>query len=722
MTIPLFSISISATGVGATISDAKAIASQELLSQISVTVSSKQRVMQSVSANEKTELFFEDIQLRSDLNLIGLQYQIVEEKKRFVVIASISEDTLPLYLEKLASVKNNIEEIENRLEEQSSVEVKKVYLLKLIGFYKEYEAYSTIAKILDEKAVVPKLSRTKAGAELDYLNLLIAESDLLTSTLTNLNQNAISPKDHMATVEAQNKIQLIAQQLEMNQRERERIKQEQAKQREYFFASVDIAIQESAQRMSQLADTINEQSGNGRISEEPLEYIRTIEEIKQRYLEIKTTILNEYDLLAIGIRNRYAQEIRIIEDSSYRIGEIVNGLPTDWAVKLRNDQISQKNLEMQMELESVMNTLEDSVSSKMYDLQTAIEYSNRSLEAKTFIIDSSLDNVVYKIGSYDGLERGWPVAIQFTILGADFSHDLYLPYSKITSSPLPKLSVETDKDMQAYHDYLNNVELYETFIKTTDNPLIIDISYSISMLDKPSAYIITPRSYSIKRADTGQNFFSQSIENAVLYSKEFSFQPANSLPFSYDASYAREMQEVTEKLKRIAKQENTKKILDAQLAESKMYYRSGIGLSVGYGLYEYEYTDYSFYSSWESTELVLDFPISFSAFMTPVNYLYIGLGLDAHILLDFEETYPSYIGIAPILGFVYPFPTERDTNFWKPFVELRFVASAVGLESVLCLGLSYDEIGLGFGGEMALRLHTSGPLQGMVSMLYGITF
>ena len=110
--------------MGATISDAKAIASQELLSQISVTVSSKQRVMQSVSANEKTELFFEDIQLRSDLNLIGLQYQIVEEKKRYVVTASISEDTLPLYLEKLASVKNNIEEIENRLEEQSiSVEL-----------------------------------------------------------------------------------------------------------------------------------------------------------------------------------------------------------------------------------------------------------------------------------------------------------------------------------------------------------------------------------------------------------------------------------------------------------------------------------------------------------------------------------------------------------------------------------------------------------------------
>lgn len=724
--IPLFGTSIRATGEGATLSEAKAFAGQELLTKIIVTVSSEQRLIQAASDKDKTELFFEDIQLQSELDLIGVEYQTVElNKNRVVVTAVLSDSTLPLYMDKLSLLKQSIEEIEKRLDEQSSIESKKVYLLRLISYYAEYEAYSIIARLFDNTIKIPRLSRTRAGAELDYLNLLIAESELLNITLADIKQGTSSIKSQLTAVEAKSKIQMIAQQLEINQRELNRIEQEQSKKRDLFFSDIQNAIQESAKQMVLLADIKNGQRIDEKPGITPYELIVQLEDLKQRYLEIQAAIMNEYNYLSEGIKNRYEQEIATIEGASYRIGEIANGMPTEWAINLRNNQIVNKNGEMQIELDLVMKALENSVASQMFEIKTSIELGYKNLESKTFFIDSSSSDFVYKIESYDGLIRAWPIMMNYTILGVDFQQDLELTYSEVTSLPLPNFSTETDDDIEAYYQYLNNVELYETYLMSTTGPITTRVSYSISISDQLSSYVIIPRAYTVIRTDTGRIILEQPIEDAVLDSKVYIYQPTSNFQFPFESVYDLELSRVAEKKKEIERKEKIKNHLASELSNPKMFYRSGIGISIGTGFFDYTYT-YTYSNlpnySYDTEISVIAFPISLSVYFTPINYFYLGLSLDAQILLDYMETYPSYIGVSSILGLTYPLYSESISSVWKPFLELRLGTSAMGTETVLGLGVAYCEKDIGIGGDMAIRINTSGPLKGMFSMISGVTF
>lgn len=718
LSLPLFGVAINATGEGKTLNEAKVRAGQELLTQITVTVSSKQRLVQSATSEGKEELFLEDIQLQSELELLGVQYKVVEEtKKRVVVSASLSEETLPLYLEKLDWLDANIKEIENRLVDQSSIESKKIHLLKLISYYDDYEAYSMIAKSLDEKIAVPMLSRPKSGAELDYLNLLIAESDILASKLAELKQDHLPTKNEFSTLEAQSKIEMIARQLEINQNERERIEQEQAIQREQLSASIDRMIQESVERMGQLANSNNTQIVINFLGNQPLDYIRKIEETKIQYVELQNTIEKEYEILSRRINDRYKQEIRSIEEASFRIGEVVDGMPTKWAIELRNSQIAIKNSEMEYELELAWNTLWNSISTSRSALQRQILEGIRNLEENDFFVDA----VEYRIESFDGLEGAWPLSIRYSILGSSFVQELYLPYSSLTGVSLPKFSTETAKELADYQTYLNNVEIYETYFKTTSLPLDIEIGYSISIFDKPSSYALIPRSIFIRRTDTGEICYSFQITNAAKSAGEYVSLPEVMLPFTYTSVYAREMQIITEKYEQQVRRESLLKERDRKLADAKTYYRSGGAFSQGFG-YPIKYTIIKdgYYGPTEEEAEGGEISVAISGNWTPVNNLYIGAELGSHLAMSYKDTLPSYVSLSPFFGVVAPLKIEKLV--FKPYAEFRIEISNIGFGTAIELGLLFRKIGDSMEGEFAIRYQTSGDLKGMFSYIYSVCF
>lgn len=731
LVFPLLGASIQAIGEGATISEAKVYAAQELLTNIIVTVSSEQRLLQSASANEKSELFLEDIHLQSELDLIGVEYQIEEQKKDQVVVrAVLSDSTLPLYMDKLSLLNQSIDEIEKSLEKHSSIESKKVILLRLIRYYTEYEAYSIIVRLFDNAVQIPKLSRTRAGAELDYLNLLMAESEILNITLADIRQDTLSARSQLSAAEAKSQIQMIAQQLDINQKELKRIEQEQAKKRELYLSDIQKSIQESAKRMALLAE-----SKNGRALLKPssgtsYDLIVQQEELKQRYLEIQQAITEEYTYISEDIKNRYEQEIALIDGASFRIGEITNGMPTEWAVKFRNDQIAKKNSEMQAELDSILKALENAAASQMDDLKSSIEVGYKNLESITFSLDSSSGDLIYTILPYDGLKRAWPVIIKYSVLGVDFQHTVDLTYSKVTSSTLPDFSLDTEKSIEAYHQYLNNVELYETYLLSTTSPLTIRINYSISIADQSSSYVIIPRSYLIIRSDTEQIIIEQSIQDAVLVSKIYAYKPVSDIQFLYKSIYSLEVSQFEEKQRELEIKEKErdrkqaiKNRMASELKDSWKFYRSGIGVSAGIGFLTYSYTYTSMYSQYELEGYVTDFPLSLYAFFTPVNYIYLGASLDGHLITDIgDDKYPMYVACNTILGLTYPLYSKLGSNVWKPFIELRLGVSTIGAESAFGFGIDFYDENIGFDVDYSIRINTSGPIKGMFSFIMGFTF
>lgn len=161
----------SADGTGYTLEEAKLTAQLELASQLSIKVSSQQRLMSSEhitsKKNTNEELLYQDTNILVDLELLGVRYKNQKiENNEITITAYIDESSLSQYLQKLSTIKRNIDEIEQRNSQEMSLETQKANLLVLLRYYERFEAYSTIASALKNDVELPRLQKTKAGQNL----------------------------------------------------------------------------------------------------------------------------------------------------------------------------------------------------------------------------------------------------------------------------------------------------------------------------------------------------------------------------------------------------------------------------------------------------------------------------------------------------------------------------------------------------------------------------
>lgn len=720
---PLNGASIEGTGLGATFVEAKARATEDLVDQISLHVFSTRTLLQSATSDYKQELFTEELNIFSKLNLLGVRYKIeLTETKQIVVTAFLTEATLPLYHDRLSVLKNSIEDLENRRDEQLPIDQQKVFFLKLLNNYHEYEAYSLVVKSLDSDAIVPILSKSRIEAELDYLNILMSESDLLSSALKQLQEPSTPVQNQIAIAEAQIEIQKISQQLEENQNERRRVEHEQEEQQKFLSSVLRSEIHATALLMAQKATQLKDQVLEPILSDNPLVLIQQLEQMKANHKEIVDSIATEMDRLAISINERFSQDIYTIENAIFRAGEKVNGVPAPWAVELRKQRISLKKEQLENELETTKKSLEAVVAPQLNSLTSSITQAIKAIDSNTFVTNSLSNNVLYRVGTYDGVNAWWPLDLRITILDQTFPITVNLPFSLLTDVTVPDLLHIDYEDGDKFNQYLDTVEMYDTFFENTSDPFQVQVTYSISVLEKSSAYAIIPRSITVIRVDTGKVVTSYSIPKAVLSAKEYKSSQEEYNSFLQVSTYSVEMKKLFDETVSTNNKTQAKILKKYKLDNAKSYYRQGFGISLGFSFREYQTIVQTYWGSEERIEFTTDFQLSLSGYYTLMNSFYVGLGFEGHMIIDGGDEYPSYAGICPIVGLVYPIHHDDWDSFWKPFTELRFVVGTQGFETVLCIGCAYNHLMMStIGAEFAMRVNLSGPRQGAFSIVYGVT-
>jgi len=156
-----------------------------------------------------------------------------------------------LYLGALGEVKRYIDDIERREIVLLSFDEQQMLLLQLLKLYEEFEAYATISRALDDRAVVPELVRTKAGVELDYWNLLSQEAEALQLERTQL-QAALANTQMRDAASLQ--LQAVMVEIYKNQAAQHLWQQEQVRQQQESLERTGIQIQAIALEMQQRAE------------------------------------------------------------------------------------------------------------------------------------------------------------------------------------------------------------------------------------------------------------------------------------------------------------------------------------------------------------------------------------------------------------------------------------------------------------------------------------
>ncbi|MDD3423209.1 hypothetical protein, partial [Sphaerochaeta sp.] len=524
----------------------------------------------------KEQLYFEDFQVTVSLELLGVEFSQHQTRDGVVTItAYLTEDSVPQYSSKLLMIKQNIESLEARNTNEVDLFSKKQNLLLLLRYYEDFESYATIISTLSSNFGLPILTNTKAGAQLDYLLLLKQERDQLQIELDEVTNPSLASEAMQQ--QAQIRLLAIRKQIEQNRQEEMLLRDAQLKQQEKLMELADISIKQSVEAMSQRAQSMIDSfiKRNENVDEQLI--IQRIEEQKQAYAKIQLDLETAYETQAANIEKEYQKRVSNLENSSYRIAEMVNGLPTDYAKELRNTQINEMVKEKEQELESLRLSMENSVQPQLDTIMRMIISEYKQLEATDFLLQSIQDAVQVRIGNYDGHRKSWPIAIRFSVLDSQLAFDYYVPYEAITGNPLPNFEELNAND---YAKYLDQVDLYETYLLTTENPIFVEVKYKISPYGAASEYYIIPEMLEIKRADTSKMLVEISNTELIVHANSYVFRPSTNLDFSYSSSITKAIEKGQQQEIHKIDAQAKKKIRD-KLNVNKNFSKYAVGLNLG---------------------------------------------------------------------------------------------------------------------------------------------
>lgn len=694
----------SAEGTGKTLEEAKLVAQLELASQLSIKVSSQQKFMASeyISSNKTTseEFLYQNTDIQVNLELLGVQYKDQHTGRNGIAVtAYIDESSLPLYVQKLTTIKRNIDEIEQRNTEQVGLDTKKSNLSLLLQYYEKFEKYSTIARGLHNDVALPQLQKTKAGAELDYLEVLNTEAKLLQTDLNELQDGSgTSISSTAARQDAKIKMQEISAKIEANQRTMQALEIEQKEQQQELLKLTNASIQKSVQAMSAKAEKIKATIVEKPLGNDPLEFIRQIEEKKQAYQKITTDLESAIIRQSNPIQTRYAEAILELESAPYRTAEMVGGIPIDEAKKVRNQKITMLETKRDDELAGIRTRLERSVEKQQQDLLEDLYAEYKNLEKMKFTIKTLQYGVSLKVGTYDGYRKSWPVAVRFAILGKQFAYDSYISYEQMTSLELPNFSVQTKIEDNAYSTYLDQVDLFEAYFSSTKTPILVDISYRISPSSDFSEYVIILSSVNLVRSDNGKVFYSYPEAYLIYDFKSYMYTPKTYIKNVIEYLSGMKIKTYTSENENKQGQVVVEKKRNSKKDEKKTRFRDGFYGNVGM----------AFFPSGPVNGL----NVSISGCYTPIKNVYIGLALDGTYIPGETVWNPSYrsVGIYPLIGVVFQFRCSDNEEGVKGFGDVRFGFTKSGtLITILNIGMTLVP-----PLESSVKFQLSGEGAGMV--------
>lgn len=550
----LSAISFSAEGYGNTAEAARFDAQVNLASRFSSRVVSSQRLVISETSDGKksnsNQVFAQDASVHVSLQLLGVKFDNAhfDSGGSYVVTAYLDDSALPQYLTRLETIKRSIEELEERNTAAVDDQQQKTNLILLLEYYDDFEAYATIARALDQSAVIPELTRTKAGVELDYWGLLDRVERELEVQRTLLEQDMGNVALRLQASQRLSEIQL---QLDATRAEREAWQAEQQGRQAIALRQADETIRRQALLMQQRAETELAKVVSRHMSIDSRELIEQIEGKKRSYKTIEDDLDAQILQRRTELLDEYERKIDALQNEPFRKGELVGNVPTENALNFRQQRIQGLIDERDRMIEEASEQLRRSVSSQLDTLRQAILKESRQLEETSYTIEIASDTVAVKVGEYDGFRSSWPVALRFNLVETPFSLDFYIPYESITQKKLPNLIPTNEGEYQRYNEYLDQVDLFGAFFSSLKYPLTGTLTYRIFIGETFSTYTIAIESYTLRRSDTGSTIISERYKSApYLQAREFRSEPVVAINPAYQSLYTKELQKYDEKTKK----------------------------------------------------------------------------------------------------------------------------------------------------------------------------
>ncbi len=677
MTVALSALSaakFSAEGIGDTAEEARFAAQVSLASQFSSTIFSHQRL----SISEITggwivsglQHFAPDDAVDVSLSLLGVRFS----ESRYLadgsvaITASLDESMLPRYLTELQIIKGRIDEIERLMGQILDDGQRLANLLLLLGYYDDFAAYASVARALDSAAVLPELTRTKAGVELDYWNFLDRQERDLEQRRMELWE---AVEDASLRQEASVQLREIQVQLDANLVLRQRWQETLAKRQENALFHVDERMWQQVVMMQQEANAGAMRISTAKKSVDPLELVTQIEEKKQRFSSIEDELNWAIDLRKDEIFLTYHQKATDVELEPYRKSEMVGGKPTANALKIRRQRIDKLFAERDLKIKEAVQHLERSVAAQKETLRSAILKEYQELEKNTYSRDITTEKAQINIGEYDGSRNSWPVALRFTLLDVPFSMDFYVPYEAVTGLKIPNLRPKTGEEQLKYEEYLDQVNLFDTYFSTTKNSLHGTLTYRVFVGKRPSTYRIVLQAYALGRTDTGKTILSENVEfPGILEEETYQSRPAFSIEDGYTSVVDKELARTEGKEKR--KQEFSLKMQDPNLFPQHLLATVGIGWGV-------------LNSPSVTSDVKIDVTGSVIQYNKKLPWLGYGMWLYGVVTKD---TVGSYMAIAAMVEGSYPLSIARSTHTnasQRLFLAFCRASFGVGFNQILKL-------------------------------------
>jgi len=708
----LFSASIEANGVGATLESAKKAALLELTSSISVSVLSEQRIINSeYSFDNKTnsdQLYYDDTKILTRVELFGVQFtdQKFDSKKRlYTITAFINEqNSLMQYLEKLKSIKLNIETIEKRNNSGLSVEANLLNLALLIEYYNQFEAYKNVALTLNKEASIPQLiNKNKAGAQLDYNNLLVSDLKAQQLNYNKLNATPLASISNEA-IRKQSEIELLetSRKIKERQRELDILNIETRKRQEEILNKVSEDIKRAVKVMVDNSSVIK--SINSDNLESPDNFIINLEAKKQAVKKILDQRQFEFEKQSKLIKASFGEKYNNLVAKPYRSGEIANGKPTKLALSKRENDLLKIENDMEWEISSISNQL---ISQPIFDTNSEVNKYLKDILSDYDILKSkqfTLTQSSIKIGDYDGHNKNWPVAIRFTILNQEFSFDDFLTFEYVTATQIPNLVPTTKQEEKRYEEYLNLVDLFEAYFATATNPLKAKIVYNITQGESPSHYNINIINVAISRTDNDESVFTYNSGSNPDKIQYYNYKPSTDIG---ESLYLVAMVQATEERGAILAINEKKELMGG--LKNNFEFSSRVSLAVN--MYQSK----------------MGFKFSYSIFLPALeNYLYFGLTMDinSNLVIASSSTLSDYLsnytlGFLQTVGLVCSIYVSDDLVV-KQFASFSYAALSSGRAFLLNAGIRISTAKLKF--DLTGQYHLMGTKSGLYSISLGYVF
>ena len=344
---------------------------------------------------------------------------------------------------------------------------KKNSLTSIYAAISEYETYRSILMYMGHSDLIPALSVNVSRTSIytEYQNIVIEEGYEL--------------EEKQKTVKDESEYQRLLEELSANRTEQRRLEREK---------NDAITAQEEASRtaLEDMLKLFAVETGNR----------TTAVAEDNRFLSLKADLLNkrdnflsgctEYDRLSKEqfelIDKDYEAEKSAVEARAYRFAELQDGVPTEAAKNIREEEIEYlyilKELHKVEVFKQIREVLIPLLQTRYDEYRTAAE----EIDGEIFEYIFTSDEISNVTTSFDSTNAKWTVKVNLKgVDGIKKRFTFNLSYKQLTGKEVQEPKYRGQKGYSDYLDYLDDVDYLQTVISSFEKSFTITMKFKANV-------------------------------------------------------------------------------------------------------------------------------------------------------------------------------------------------------------------------------------------------